>query len=211
MENWKEFHNTGRWLWSVSDHGRIKKKCVTTKKHSKNFGVEKIVNTSLTGGQNATGRYQAIPGNYGGKYVHRIVATAFIPNPENKRTVNHIDCNKNNNHLSNLEWATYKENNVHGRANGLFPSQKLPAEELARRKAIQYQRRIKELRAERKVFMHNKWKPFLDFPITKLQKKYVRLRMQNVKPKYIAEELGIRLRDVYRLTGQIREKYSNIF
>lgn len=45
--------------------------------------------------------------------VHRIVAEAFIPNPLNKETVNHIDNNKSNNSLSNLEWNTYRENNIH--------------------------------------------------------------------------------------------------
>jgi hypothetical protein len=45
--------------------------------------------------------------------IHRLLAEAFIPNPENKAFVNHKDGNRRNNTLSNLEWVTSSENNLH--------------------------------------------------------------------------------------------------
>lgn len=63
-----------------------------------------------------------VDGKWKRRRVHRLVAETYIPNPEDKREVNHIDCVKGNNHRDNLEWNSSKENKDHAWKNGLYTS-----------------------------------------------------------------------------------------
>ena len=56
--------------------------------------------------------------------IHRLVAYTFIDNPDIKKDVNHIDGNKKNNAVDNLEWCTRKENMEHARKTGLYDNRK---------------------------------------------------------------------------------------
>ncbi len=76
--------------------------------------------------------------------VHRLVAEAFIPNPLNLSQINHIDGNKNNNHVSNLEWCDNSHNQLHAWKNGLKDVTKMSEHSSLRKLTIEQVRFIKK-------------------------------------------------------------------
>lgn len=98
MEVWKSIVNYNQ--YEISSEGRVRNK-----------KFNRIVKPSFVKGYHRLGLYK---NNKRIQYsVHRLVAEAFLPNPENKPFVNHIDGVKDNNSLSNLEWSTELENTNH--------------------------------------------------------------------------------------------------
>lgn len=105
MEIWKTIARYPK--YEVSTEGRVKNTCT---------GTVLVASNDSRGYPSVTIR--ASDGQHT-KNVHRLVAETFLPNPENKRTVNHIDGNKRNNRISNLEWNTVSENVAHAYRTGL--------------------------------------------------------------------------------------------
>lgn len=120
MEVWKDvvgFENH----YEVSNIGRVKRKAGLT--YYKDGRIARFSETILKPSFNRKG-YERVYLSVGSKKhtvsVHRLVAKAFIPNPENKATINHIDCNKLNNNVENLEWMTNTENMRHAFNQGIY-------------------------------------------------------------------------------------------
>lgn len=209
MENWKQFKTTGRFAWHISDHGRIKKVSLITDPKKKNYGREWMVTPTMTGGNERQGGYLAISSNWKDKYIHRIVAKTFIPNPEGKRCINHIDGNKLNNHVDNLEWVTYSENLKHAIKTGLWKPYKLEPEERERRKKLRYEKAIQRKREERRKLMHATWSPYLNLKdLTQNEERYIRLRMENCKVKSMADLMSLSEKEVYNLRFKILKKFK---
>ena len=117
IEEWKDIHDYDG-FYQISNFGRVKTTggwCGSVKRK------ESIRSITFT-----KDGYAKIRLNHKGKdktyRVHRLVAEHFIPNPENKSTVNHIDGDKTNNHVDNLEWADRSEQMIHAYKMGLKTS-----------------------------------------------------------------------------------------
>lgn len=123
-EVWKDIEGY-EGLYQVSTCGNIKSLAKPRKNGNGRSYIqkEKLLKQSFT-----TTGYKKVELYKDGKRksfkVHRLVAIAFIPNPDNKPEVNHIDGNKINNNIDNLEWVTSSENSIHAYETGLSPNKK---------------------------------------------------------------------------------------
>lgn len=112
-EIWKKV--PGYDIYEASTHGRIK----NIDFHG--TGIQRIRSFKK---KNSGGYYKLIMCHNGTRNhttVHQVIAKTFLPNPENKPFINHIDGNKVNNMVENLEWCTHIENMNHAKENCLNP------------------------------------------------------------------------------------------
>jgi len=118
IEEWRDIESTGN-LLQVTANGRVRRKDRPLIYKDGRSGT--LPAAELRPTMQAAGYVSA---SFGGTHllIHRLVAEAFLPAPEQifaKQTVNHKNGIKHDNRVENLEWASYKQNNDHARATGL--------------------------------------------------------------------------------------------
>lgn len=136
MEEWRDVVGYESYF-RVSNHGKIfsKRTNKILKTHVHKSGYV-IFSTRFDGKNSKATCFK----------VHRLIATAFLDNPYKKPVVNHIDGNKQNNHVDNLEWVTYSENLIHAYSTGLSKPKKGDNNPQAKLTMIQ----VKEIRSRYK-------------------------------------------------------------
>lgn len=115
-EIWKDIKGY-EGFYQISNLGKVKslKRTISFRRNGVNNTIK--VKTIILSPGKYRGGYLQVSLNKRGKgttnKMHRLVGQAFIPNPENKPCINHLNGIKTNNYAQNLEWCTYEENNRH--------------------------------------------------------------------------------------------------
>lgn len=185
IEEWKIIPNSSN--YAISNFGRVKRlehKKWCKANNSFSLYKERILKLS----NDNTKGYWRIRIWYGDKNVmesvHRLVAQAFIPNPDNLPQVNHIDTNKDNNYYLNLEWCTNLYNMQHAIENGLHLD------------------RLKKIQGEKSHLNKYSEETIKRIPL---------LLERGLKLKEIAEELKIPISLISEVKGGRAWKHLNLF
>jgi hypothetical protein len=115
METWKCISGTNG-KYEVSNEGRVRRVLRDPRAIAK-YGDYKYLKPIRHKGK-GTDYFDLTVGERGRQLIHRLVAEAFIPNPDGLPQVNHKNCNGKDNRVENLEWVTNRQNALHAKENG---------------------------------------------------------------------------------------------
>lgn len=183
----------------ASNLGRVKRKSYISKygKYTRTL-KEKIYSQSIV--SNGYKRVSILDKN---KLVHRLVASAFLDNVKNKPCVNHLDGDKTNNKLENLQWCTYSENERHsydvlGKVSWNKGKAKIKEKAIKRKRISSIQMWKENARIGRK-YSYNK----------RCLKTYLKYVTKNITQKSLAKEEDISSRQIHDRIRDARKLLSN--
>lgn len=187
-------------------------------------GVETPAKTYKAGGRNGKGQYVYVAYCENGKQphylLHRLIASAFLPNPDGKREINHIDGNRENNAVSNLRWSTRAETTTRSYRDGTIDPMRngtpcIFCGELTRSKAECCNKclpkvnivtkRIEKAKRQKELYA------FANFcKLSYQQEQFVKKAQSGMRNIDIAREMGLSRQRVDQIAKRVMEKQREV-
>lgn len=181
-------------IYEVSNDGRVRRIAGwSNKNNGYRYPTGELKQNNVHGYMRVALYKKGVPTRYS---VHRLVASAFLKNPNNLPQVNHKDGNKGNNNVKNLEWVTQSQNMKHARDTGLYPND-TPRMRRARSEVGRKTQNILKVRPRKPVIVTTE-KETMRFSSCKECAKTLGLSVASVSRLCRYEKVGSKVKGVFK-------------